>query len=74
MNRAEDAFTTSSEARALVNEIAERFQARVTIQAPPVLPRWGERPLSNNERNAIAALINYQAELHGVSLYGRESP
>jgi hypothetical protein len=43
-------------------EQVEEAEAERAIRTPPVLPQWGERPLTFNECNAIDALMNYQAE------------
>jgi hypothetical protein len=59
------ANTNDPETLALVERAVERVEkaeAERAIRTPPVLPQWGERPLTANERNAIVALIDYQAE------------
>lgn len=50
-------------------ERVERAEAERAIRTPPVLPQWGERPLTGNERNAIDALIAYQAETGSPNAY-----
>jgi hypothetical protein len=70
------ANTNDPEALALIESAVERVekaQAERAIQAPPVLPQWGERVLTENERNSITALINFQAENTGLSPYAVET-
>ena len=50
-------------------EQVEKGEAARAMRTPPVLPRWGERTLTDNERNSIDALITYQAQETGRSAY-----
>jgi hypothetical protein len=59
------ANTNDPETIALIEravEQVEKAEAERTICTPPVFPQWGDRPLTDNERNSIDALISYQAE------------
>jgi hypothetical protein len=70
------ANTNDPETLALIEsaiEQVEKAQAERSIQAPPVLPQWGERPLTENELNSIEALIFFQAENTGLSAYAIDS-
>jgi hypothetical protein len=66
------ANTNDPETLALIEravEQIEKAEAERAIRTPPVLPQWGERPLTGNERNSIDALITYQAEEGNLSAY-----
>jgi hypothetical protein len=66
------ANTNDPETLALIERAVERVEkaeADRAIRTPPVLPQWGERPLTDNERNAVDALIHYQAEAGSLSAY-----
>ena len=70
IERADEALANSAETRDLVTDLAGRVKGRErtrAVLAPPILPQWGERPLTMNERNAVETLINYQAERTGLS-------
>lgn len=70
------ANTNDPETIALIESAVERVekaQAERAIQAPPVLPQWGERSLTENEINSIAALVNFQAENTGLTPYAVET-
>jgi hypothetical protein len=66
------ANTNDPETLALIEravEQVEKAEAQRAIRTPPVLPQWGERPLTLNERNSIDALITYHAEQGALSAY-----
>jgi hypothetical protein len=69
------ANTNDPETVALIEravEHVEKTQAERAIRPLPVLPQWGERPLTLNERNSIVALIDYQAEERDLSAFDVE--
>ncbi len=66
------ANTNDPETLALIEravEQVEKAEAKRAIRTPLVLPQWGERPLTGNERNSIDALITYQAEDSVLTAY-----
>jgi hypothetical protein len=66
------ANTNDPETIALIERAVERVEAAEAARASqtrPVLPQWGERTLTGNERNSIDALITYQAAETGRSAY-----
>ena len=66
------ANTNDPEIIALIEEAVaqvEKAEAERALRTPPVLPQWGERPLTANERLSIDALMSYQAEKSSLSPY-----
>ena len=63
------ANTNDPETLALIESAIERVekaQAERSIQTPPVLPQWGERALTDNERSSIDALLPIRPSRPGL--------
>lgn len=62
-----------AEAVRIIDEVWRRAETAARQETIKAIPNWGERALEQNERFAINALVEYQAENTGLSPFHIET-